>query len=373
MAKAYFVSDAEKSNFWKEVSKLGNIYIPRSFNSNFYFSSLTHPLPFHGLLRSPLPNGRGEEYKDDFSSISLEGYRTAEPIKSFFFPARTKVGRFKKEVTSPEEKVVLAGVRACDLNSLKILDYVFKEGDFKDPFYIKRRENTFIIASDCTSAKEVCFCTYFGSFPYPAEGYDLVTSSIKGGMLVENGSERGEKFLKAAHVQSTLKEASPDKVKERDAQRKKITDVVNKQVKENNLPDAKGLFNLVKKGQENPVWEEKARVCVECGACNLVCPTCHCFLLSEEKDGNTFSRYQLWDSCQYRLFAQVAGGANPRKYLSERIRNRFNKKFDFFYHILNTYACTGCGRCVEGCLAKIDLREVLKKLGAEESLSVVAR
>ena len=342
MAKIYFVSDAKRSDFWDKISKLGKIYTPLSLEQNFYFN---------------LTQAR-QGQACDYQSISLDGYRTLEPIKSFFFPAKTKVSEFKGEVKSPQEKVVLAGARGCDLHSLKILDSVFKEGDFKDPFYIARRENTFIIASDCTAAKEVCFCTYFKLMPYPTEGSDLITSSIKEGMLIEFGSEKGEKFLKDVNVQSILKPASQEQIKERDANREKIKDLVDKQVKETKLPDTKGLAESVKKGQQNAVWEEKAKLCVECGACSLVCPTCHCFLLSEEKAG----RYQMWDSCQYKLFSQVAGGANPNKYLSERIRNRFNKKFDFFFGRLNTYACTGCGRCIEGCLAKIDLREVLKSL-----------
>jgi len=345
MSKVYFISEAEIDNFWKAITKLGKIYTPLSLEENFYFS-----------LRAGSNNS---------SSISLEGYRTTEPIKSFFFPARTKVGQFGGEVSAPQGKIVLAGVRGCDLHSLKILDSVFKEGDFKDPFYIARRENTFLIGSDCTEAKEVCFCTYFGLSPYPSqgtEGCDLVTSSIKDGTLVESGSEKGEEFLKDVRVRSIFKEASPGQIKERDSNRKKIKEKVNKQVRENGLPDVKTLSGLVKKGEQNPVWEEKAKACVECAGCNMVCPTCHCFLLSDEKEKNRFSRYQMWDSCQYKFFARVAGGANPRKYLSERIRNRFDKKFNFFYNLINTYACTGCGRCIEGCLAKIDLREVLKSL-----------
>lgn len=349
MTRLYFISERETSKFWDRVSELGKIYSPRSLEANFYF-----------IKTAP----------QNFSAISLEGYRTSEPIKSFFFPAKSRVGELRREVPPSEEKVVLAGVRGCDLHSLKILDYVFKEGDFKDPFYISRRANTFIIGSDCTKTKEVCFCTYFGNMPYPTEDYDIVISPIDDGMLIEAGSEKGEEFLKDLIRPGFLKDASSDQIVKRDFQRQKIKDMVNIQVRETGLPGVDKLRAIVKKGRPNPVWEEKAKLCVECGACNMVCPTCHCFLLSDEKEKGAFSRYQMWDSCQYRLFSQVAGGANPRKYLSERIRNRFEKKFDFFKTILDIYACTGCGRCIEGCLAKIDLREVLKKLG--ESLPVPA-
>ena len=74
----------------------------------------------------------------------------------------------------------------------------------------------------------------------------------------------------------------------------------------------------------------------------------------------------------YKRFARVAGGANPRAHLWERLRNRFEKKFDFFPEVSGHYACTGCGRCFSGCLAKIDIRKVLKDLVAEKKAKVKA-
>jgi Fe-S oxidoreductase len=71
---------------------------------------------------------------------------------------------------------------------------------------------------------------------------------------------------------------------------------------------------------------------------------------------------RIWDSCLIEEFAKVAGGANPRSKLWMRLRNRFEKKFDFFPKVADLYACTGCGRCISACPAKIDIRRVLKNL-----------
>ena len=35
--------------------------------------------------------------------------------------------------------------------------------------------------------------------------------------------------------------------------------------------------------------------------------------------------------------------------------------FNFFPQILGEYACDGCGRCIQACTGKIDIRDVLKE------------
>ena len=102
--------------------------------------------------------------------------------------------------------------------------------------------------------------------------------------------------------------------------------------------------------------------CVECGGCNFICNTCHCFLLSDTGDESKNKKLKLWDSCQYANYSRVAGGANPLKARYQRLRFRFTKKFDFFMDNLGMPACCGCGRCIEVCPGKIDLREVWKDL-----------
>lgn len=60
-------------------------------------------------------------------------------------------------------------------------------------------------------------------------------------------------------------------------------------------------------------------------------------------------------------FARVAGGDNPRAGRAKRLRNRFEKKFDYFPEVLGCYACDGCGRCTKVCTANIDIRAVLTR------------
>ena len=48
------------------------------------------------------------------------------------------------------------------------------------------------------------------------------------------------------------------------------------------------------------------------------------------------------------------------------LRNRFEKKFDFFTDRIGHYACDGCGRCTEVCTAGIDIRDVLSSAAGSQ-------
>jgi ferredoxin len=124
----------------------------------------------------------------------------------------------------------------------------------------------------------------------------------------------------------------------------------------------------MKDGFALDTWKEFMLPCVECGGCNLICDTCHCFLLADRKSDGINAKVRIWDSCLYANYARVAGGANPLKLRAQRLRNRFLKKFDFFVDNLGMPACCGCGRCIEVCPGKIDIREVLKDLAKRLSI-----
>ncbi|MDI6791942.1 MAG: 4Fe-4S dicluster domain-containing protein [bacterium] len=301
------------------------------------------------------PQKEGEHYflnrDGDFTPSE---FRTLEPVKSLYLYPRGKVypGDSEKEAA-----LAILGVKSCDLFSLKIQDYIFQESLPPDPFYSSRREKGLIISSDCISPKKTCFCAALNISPYPETGFDLNLSPLSGGFLVEVGSSKGEELIK--EQTSYFQEPQETQLN----QRRQNRDDLLKKFAAPLIPQADSLQELVKKGLPD-VWEEMAERCVECGNCNFVCPTCHCFLLAEEVH---FEKFRLWDSCQFPDFARVAGGGNPLDRRSKRLRNRYLHKFDFFKDVLGYYGCSGCGRCIEACLGGIDLREVLSRL--EESLS----
>jgi len=317
-----------------------------------------------GGSRVLVPYLKGEKlYFDDFDpakedAIELGGIRQSQPLKSFINPTREKV---MGEDPKKRKPLIVAGVKACDLASLFLQDSVFLGGEVEDPFYAENRKNMTIIASDCTYAKETCFCINMEGAPYPKKFFDLSISAIDNYFLVEVGSDKGAAII--SHFKTFFKKPSSHTPEIRQASRDKVSRQIQGFVDKRATPSAAQVRGMVKKNYNlMEFWQDMASTCVECGACNLACPTCHCFLLFDEKDQAGAKRFRIWDACLYNTFARVAGNHNPRKHLYERLRNRFDKKFEFFPAVLDYVACTGCGRCIEACPGDIDIREVLKGL-----------
>ena len=303
-----------------------------------------------------------KQYIDFADDIVIGEVRPFEPLKAFFSRAREKVADdFKDDIPDTRKKpFAIVGVKACDLKGFKVQDFVFKDHDYKDPFYIRAREENLIISADCTCAINTCFCLSLGIKPYPEEDFDINLSEVEDGFILEVGSEKGRRLID--RNPSLFEETKDELIGKRDEQRGRVIKEVEKNIKEYEIPNQDFYKGIIERSYESDIWLDKSKTCVECGACNTICPTCHCFLLYDQKDKENITRLRIWDSCLIKDFAQVAGGANPRKKLWMRLRNRFEKKFDFFPKVANVYACTGCGRCISACPAKIDIREVLKRL-----------
>jgi sulfhydrogenase subunit beta (sulfur reductase) len=305
----------------------------------------------------PRPDANGS----DGLSLAVGEVRAFEPLKAFYFRARQKVAEnFAAGPPATTAKpLCLVGVKACDLKGFKVLDSVFVGGEYQDPLYKGAREDSLIISADCTTTLEVCFCLALEVEPHPTELFDLNLSEVSGGFVVEAGTDKGERILAANAAR--LQEAPPEALRERQEQRDRVKEEVENNIREYGVPRQGQLAGVIRRNFESPLWQEEAATCVECGACNTICPTCHCFQLFDQLADENLARYRLWDSCLIKDFAKVAGGANPRPHLWMRLRNRFEKKFDFFPAVEGIYACTGCGRCILACPGKIDIRKVLER------------
>ena len=309
----------------------------------------------------------------DAEKHTLGAYRPIEPLKSLLFQPREFFGPTMEHGEPPvvHERIVI-GVKNCDLAGLKIQDHVFGGLTPGDPRYVDAREKTILVTCDCTDCLDVCLCPVVDEQPYARQGFDINISPLSRQYLIDAGSPRGAELLQEASDFLTVADSTllEERTRRRSAMYQRVVD----QAEEHGLRPGMDLAGAVRRAKDSDMWGDFAKDCVECGACNFACCTCHCFLLADGTDSQSVPvRGKQWDSCLLMNFARVAGG-NPRKGRAVRLRNRFQKKFSYFPEVLGCYACDGCGRCTEVCTGNIDLRAVLKRATDEaESLHADVR
>ncbi|MFA5090511.1 MAG: 4Fe-4S dicluster domain-containing protein [Candidatus Omnitrophota bacterium] len=345
---------------------MDNIYYSEITRFDDFFQSLKkeYRLFSPALKRAEVSPSADYSYKEskEAEPLLFNPYRLTEPLKTFFTPAAEQIAEYFSSGNKAEEigKTIVFGVKNCDLIGHKIQDFVFLEGQEVDSLYRVRRENTILVSGDCTDYKPVCHCLAWDVFPYPQAGFDLNISPLNEGYVVEAGSKRGAGLIE--QHREYFSQAKESQVLARQKKRESLIYRLRVNLLSQNLVPKNTVQDLVRRGYGLDTWRNYMLTCVECGGCNLICDTCHCFLLADKKKGCHNFKLRAWDSCQYPDFTRVAGGARALKTRSERLRNRFMKKFDFFVDNLDMPACCGCGRCIEVCPGKIDIREVLKDL-----------
>ena len=343
-----FIDSTNFERFLKKVSAGGELYVPVR-------NAETGKLHLERIELFPLPD-----------NLCLDGYRTVEPLKAFAQLLRYPVADYpstdgddmKDEKSFPT--VVVAGARGCDLNAIGLIDKVEIEGEYTDPFYKIRRDKMFIVGADCSECGTSCFCNLHGAKPWPEKGYDVTVSKIQGGFLVEALSERGEKGIK--ENKELFADVREGQVKMRDEIRAKV----ERELAEMNAayPPAEAMSEIMRAALGDEIWNDISARCVECGACTNICPTCYCFLLYDQKaDGSHFQRIFAWDTCQVTGYARMAGMLNPRPRLTDRVKHRYYHKYDYLPLSHGAIYCTGCGRCIDTCSAKIDMRDAFRRLG----------
>jgi sulfhydrogenase subunit beta (sulfur reductase) len=285
--------------------------------------------------------------------IVVDAARAVQPVKSFFFPALEEATAEPKAYQKPW---LFLGVKACDLRALEIMRRALT-GSIADPHFSKRLDNSILIGADCTQPYRSCFCTSVEGQPFPKEGFDLNISRIWDGFVVEVGGARGITLLEGFDraLKTVVKE-------EEEAQMKQRQEAVYKVKKMNReCGTGQSYADLFGNGWTSPVWNNHSASCLECGACNWSCPTCHSYIL-DDRAKKSFQKMRAWDACLFKGYDVLHGGWTARPKLSDRFRHRLFCKFMFQTAGIGLSGCTGCGRCIDACPVKIDMRLVLHDL-----------
>jgi sulfhydrogenase subunit beta (sulfur reductase) len=256
-----------------------------------------------------------------------------------------------QEAEQPEAQVVL-GVRPCDAAGIAVLDKFFSGQGENDTYYKRRRDRTTLVGLSCNAPADTCFCSAVGGSPAGTRGLDLLLTDIGGRYLAEPLTDKG-----AALVKGMPEASAPDMAKKAELAVKAAAAITER-------IDTKRLKGLLDTADSNPIWEELSLPCVNCGACTFVCPTCHCFDITDETRKGKGTRIRVWDTCQSCMYSQHASGHNPRQTHASRFRNRVMDKFRYTVDLIGEVSCVGCGRCIRECPAGVDIRETVERLTA---------
>ncbi|MGM0365748.1 MAG: 4Fe-4S dicluster domain-containing protein [Actinomycetota bacterium] len=287
---------------------------------------------------------------------------TIPPAKKILFPANEKLVEYevgqqiKIKPAAESEETVLFGINAWDINGMNFLDKLFST-DFIDPNYWEKREKLIVIGID-TEPSEKNFALSMGA-EFAKEGFDLYLSDLGDRYFVRVGSPKGNEILEKY---TSAAEASEKDFKDFD---RYMDDYRSKFSNDVDIKSFYDNFELIYDNED--FWNRVAKNCFSCGSCNLACPTCFCFNVKDDielnlKDG---AKTREWDSCMMPEYGLVAGGHNFRPNKENRLKQRYRCKLKTFYDKFGQYACVGCGRCIEVCLAKIDIAEDINSVKKE--------
>ncbi len=314
----------------------------------FFFNGLTENFSVFA------PQGESGRLKiqevRDFKEIDWSGEIPLNSWKRFFLPAeeilfKTAKGKFQ-EYSGNSPAVACFGVNVLDLKALTLLDQVFS----RDSYYQKRRRNILVIGfspdwpNDYRRLK--VFSHNFEEDILEHLVFDIFFAKLKNGRLkIYSGSEKGQRFLEKQNLQDYqhLEFAGP--ISESGPDRRMLE-----------------LKKLVANSENHPLWRELDRICLACGKCALVCPTCFCFDIFEQSAAGEESRRRRWSSCFFNDFSKMAGGSKPLDSVKKKIYFWYYHKFVRIPEEYKLPGCVGCGRCVQTCPVEIDIVKNLKKL-----------
>jgi ferredoxin len=294
--------------------------------------------------------------------------------KRYFFPANLRLFQFHvtadnfvMDVGPPQvSKLAMLGVRACELAAIEVQDRVFGRDDPRtfrcesEPWYTQIRQETLLIAVNCTRPSGTCFCAAWGTGPAATKGFDLALTELRDGFLVQVGSKRGADLAAELPVREPtlaeveLAEIRLDRARERMGRQLDVTDVER----------------LLDQSIEYPEWDEIARRCLSCGNCTMVCPTCFCCTVSDTTNlaaTKEVTRTRQWESCFTHQFTYTISGPE-RNTIRGRYRHWLRHKLCAWWEQFQCSGCVGCGRCITWCPVGIDLTEEVRRL-RERSLA----
>ncbi len=289
---------------------------------------------------------------------ALDGPALMPSPKEFLLPQMEQLFSWSREGIEevPDKRSrVIFGIRPCDVSAVAILDRFYLANN-KDVYYESRRRNTALIAIACNQPDPTCFCLGLGTGPFLKTGFDVQLTDLGDRFLVETETEAGKAMVRDfPHIFSAPGPADQEDLYEaRLAAQSRFEKLVN----------LERVRKLILSGAvKDSLWEWVSARCFECGGCVYNCPVCTCFnVLDHRLPSDSGKRMRIWDTCMFKGFTRMAGGAVPAKDKTVRTKRWFHHKLVHWPEQFGAFGCVGCGRCAVSCPGKIDMATVALKI-----------
>jgi len=301
-------------------------------------------------------------FPEDYTQVNVPLKKILLPNREvlFQFEDNRNGGPYLQEVLPEEREVVVFGVRPCDARGIVLLEKVFSS-EIPDIYFERRRQQVYVVGLSCYPLPgENCFCLSLGGGPFSTKGMDILLTKMQSKYFVEVLTPKGEKLIKAA-PEYFFNPTDKDQ-QERQQLERKARAMFTRQIE-----GVEKIWPVLSQMFESPFWREESYRCLKCGICTYLCPTCHCFDITDEISSTAplqGKRVRVWDTCQFPDFTMHSSGHNPRPDKASRLRQRIMHKFLYFVETFGDIMCTGCGRCVSKCPVGIDIIDILNKVAS---------
>lgn len=315
----------------KPIAKIFNdyrVFAPNISDESLRVSLVTRPSEVKWTNEIPL-NSWKEVFLPHFEKL-------------FHFQAKNIIAAAKTD--SPPTACL--GVNVLDLKALTLFEQIFSE----DIYYQERRRNILLVGYSeswpIDYKKLKIFSYQFRENVLEHLVFDIFLAQTKQGRTrIFSGSTAGQKILEKYGVKNYRHVEFNGAIDETGPDRKMLT-----------------LKARMEKSFQRRIWRELGEICLACGQCSIVCPTCFCFDFEDKSDPIAAGRVRKWGNCFYNDFSKMAGGHKPLTSVREKIYFWYTHKFVRIPKEYGLPGCVSCGRCDRACPVGIKINAVLKKL-----------
>ena len=187
-----------------------------------------------------------------------------------------------------------------------------------------------------------------GIDPQDSTDCDIFFRKTSGGHVVRTATERGKGLTEGTEF---FEGSSPE---EWQAARREEEDG------EKPLFDLEQVKNRVAhRFPEEDLWQRVSAKCINCGTCTYLCPTCHCFDISDLQVPEPRESGSAPGTAARSRGSPKCPSTTPGRRSGAGTASGWATSFISYPRNFQLTACVGCGRCVAHCPVNLDLRQVL--------------